>query len=99
MGRDTWTALEDQFLLHLVEAHEFKWNLIAPIMDHRTAKQCRERYNNYLKPGLVRGPWSAGEDERLQELYRERGNKWTEVGNAGPSSGAHAASARLLILR
>lgn len=104
MGRDTWTALEDQFLLHLAEAHEKNWSSIAAMMDCRTAKQCRERYNNYLKPGLVRGPWSPEEDVLLQELHIQRGNKWTEVGNAGtrgnvvpqhrPAAPRHTARAR-----
>lgn len=31
------------------------WNIIAQFMEGRTAKQCRDRYTNYLKPGVLEG--------------------------------------------
>lgn len=42
----------------------------------RTDKQIRERYENHLKEGIVKAPWSPKEEATLIEMHLEHGNKW-----------------------
>ena len=56
-----WSALEDALLLDLTGRFGVTdWCLIASAMETRTARQCRERYKNHVKPnlriGLCRAP-------------------------------------------
>lgn len=41
-----------------------------------TARQCRERYKNYLRPDLSNRPWTLEEDVLLEEKVRSDGTKW-----------------------
>ncbi len=51
-----WSALEDALLLDLTGRLGTKdWCLIASAMETRTARQCRERYKNHVKPNLRTG--------------------------------------------
>lgn len=55
------------------------WDLIAQFIEGRTAKQCRDRYSNYLVPGYFQGEWSEDEDSLLIKLYNEHGPKWSQI--------------------
>ena len=55
------------------------WDLVAQFMEGRTAKQCRDRYSNYLIPGFFQGEWSKEEDQLLIQLYKEHGPKWSTI--------------------
>jgi hypothetical protein len=51
-----WNAQEDALLLDLTTRLGAKdWCLIASAMETRTARQCRERYKNHVKPTLRTG--------------------------------------------
>ncbi|OHS96337.1 Myb-like DNA-binding domain containing protein [Tritrichomonas foetus] len=91
--RNRFTKEEDDYLKYLVEEDYFKnnnhtkiclneepnWNEIAVKMIGRTARQCRERYRNYLQPGINNGPWSQEEEELLEQKYREFGPQWCKL--------------------
>ncbi|KAK8891111.1 hypothetical protein M9Y10_028316 [Tritrichomonas musculus] len=78
--RTRFTKAEDELLKQLVNSQEQpNWNEIAIHMKHRTARQCRERYNNYLRPNLINGPWTPEEDELLIDLYDKYGPKWALI--------------------
>jgi hypothetical protein len=55
------------------------WAVIGQLMGNRTARQCRERYHNYLSPAVKLSPWSCEEDQLLLEKYRELGPKWSQM--------------------
>jgi hypothetical protein len=55
------------------------WLFIAARMPERTARQCKERWKNYLAPSLNRTPWTQEEDQLLLEKQRELGNKWARI--------------------
>jgi hypothetical protein len=75
-----FTAEEDALLLELVEEHGPKdWNAISMIMQTRNARQCRERYKNYLDPSLRSDAWTPDEDALLEEKYAEFGAKWNRI--------------------
>jgi myb proto-oncogene protein len=62
-----------------VEGDPFKckWPEVA---DHlgsgRTGKQCRDRWLNYLRPGIKKGDWSKEEEVLLEEMYAAFGPKY-----------------------
>ena len=78
--RTRFTKAEDELLRQLAESQKNpKWSEIAHQLKGRTARQCRERYNNYLRPDLINGPWTPEEDESLIRLYEMHGPKWALI--------------------
>lgn len=75
-----FTPEEDEKLRNLVQAHGTNsWNLIAGLMGNRNARQCRERWKNYVNPELRNEPWTLEEDKLLVEKYEEYGPKWNKI--------------------
>ena len=71
---------EDDFLTRLVLMNKNpNWNEIASIMRTRNARQCRERWKNYLNPELRCDPWSHEEDQLLIQKYNEFGSHWNKI--------------------
>ena len=78
--RTRFTKEEDERLKQLVSYQDTpNWNDIARYMHNRSARQCRERYNNYLRPTLVNGPWTEEENYLLTSLYEKYGPKWSLI--------------------
>ena len=78
MSRKKFTPEEDQQLRTLVEVNGFKdWKIVSSFMQNRTARQCRERYNDYLNPALNKGEWTIDEEKKLIELIQQYGKKWS----------------------
>ncbi|OHS93547.1 hypothetical protein TRFO_11766 [Tritrichomonas foetus] len=72
-----FTKTEDTKLLSLVHLYgENDWRSVADQMPYRTARQCRERWTNYVNPDLNKKPWSIPEDMCLMLKHQEFGNKW-----------------------
>ena len=74
-----WTDHEDQLLkLAIREYGEKQWRLIAEKVYGRSPIQCLHRWSKILKPGLVKGPWSAHEDLLLKQWVDTQGpQKWS----------------------
>ena len=88
--RRKFTQEEDNEIKYLVEeAGIDNWLEIAEKLGTRTAKQCRDRYNNYLSPGITNMPWSAEEDQLLRDKVAEFGNKWTQIAIFFPCRGSN----------
>ena len=78
--RQLFSPAEDQRLRILVDQlGTASWKEIAKRMPNRTARQCRERYKNYLSPSVVNGPWTPEEDALLIEKVHELGVKWATI--------------------
>jgi hypothetical protein len=62
-----WTAAEDALLQQVIKAQpaQLQWKEIARNFPNRTNVQCYQRWHRSLKPGLVKGPWTAKEDQLL----------------------------------
>lgn len=58
---------------------DIDWNVVAAEMGTKTARQCRERYKNYLSPSLSNGAWTQKEEELLTQKYEEYGPKWAKM--------------------
>ena len=75
-----FTPEEDKKLLELVAAQGARnWPKIAQSLPHRNARQCRERYKNYLAPGVSSRPFSDDEEILLRKLINEYGQKWSLI--------------------
>ena len=78
--RQMFSLEEDKILSEQVRKHgERDWSIIASKLPGRTARQCRERFKNYLSPNVTHVPWKAEEDNLLRKLVEEIGPKWTKL--------------------
>jgi hypothetical protein len=77
---------EDAALKALVEKNGTgNWGLIAGYLKGRTARQCRERWRNYLAPGISTEPWSPEDDQLLSEKHKELGSQWSKIAKFFPN--------------
>jgi hypothetical protein len=80
-SRRKFSSDEDLQLRTLVESMGTRnWEKIAKFMGERTARQCRDRFKNYLVDSLVVDPWTPQEDALLIGHYHLIGPKWVEIG-------------------
>lgn len=79
MGK--WSEEEDEQLRRAVKEFRAKnWKKIAARLRGRTDVQCLHRWQKVLRPGLVKGPWTAEEDATLLRLVRACGTKkWSHI--------------------
>lgn len=78
--RRKFTPQEDIALKYYTdEIGTNNWQEIAKRMPNRNAKQCRDRYNNYLMENHICGPWTPAEDSLIISKYLEIGAKWVEI--------------------
>jgi hypothetical protein len=78
--RHRFLKVEDERLRALVNAYgPGNWDLISSFMDRRNARQCRERYKNYLFPSFQKRPWTPEEEELLAQKVAELGPKWSLI--------------------
>jgi hypothetical protein len=75
-----FSASEDERLTRLVEElGNEDWQAIATHLRGRNARQCRDRWTNYLSPAVGNGPWTFGEDQLLMQKYSEFGPFWKHI--------------------
>ena len=74
-----WTDDEDNYLRAAINEYgEKQWRLISEKVPGRSPIQCLHRWSKILKPGLVKGPWSAQEDLALRNWVESQGpTKWS----------------------
>ena len=89
--RNNWSIAEDKILKEFVQTHNCKkWTKIAQAIQERigikdrTGKQCRERWNNNLNPGIKKRRLSKAEENKIFELQVLFGNKWSEIASHLP---------------
>jgi len=78
-----WTPEEDELLRKFVPLYgEKQWRKISQNIPGRTSIQCLHRWTKILKPGLVKGPWTADEDQKLMLWVKKEGpTKWAQCSN------------------
>lgn len=79
-SRTRFNPEEDARLLEMVSVvGHGNWAAIARAMHTRTARQCRDRFKNFLNPNLRVGDWTEEEDDLLMRLYSEKGSDWNII--------------------
>jgi hypothetical protein len=93
-------AAEDKLLFDAVRRlGTTNWRRIARLLPGRNARQCRERWNNYLSPELVNGEWSRAEEETLWNKYVEVGPHWVAIAKLFPGRSKNSVRNRFLHLQ
>lgn len=74
-----FSTQEDTHLCRLVAEYGPDWYKIAESMSDRSARQCRDRWVNYLSPNINHDPFSPEEDRRLLRLVAQLGTHWRNM--------------------
>jgi hypothetical protein len=78
--KQKFTPEEDNIITSMVQSNGAKkWRLVAEHLNSRTARQCRERWINYLSPCVTHAPWTSEEDSLLREKVSEFGPLWSRI--------------------
>jgi hypothetical protein len=78
--RRPFTVQEDVRLLEIINrSHVINWDMITKQIGGRSARQCRERWLNYLNPQIRSDPWTEDEDRLLLEKINELGHCWASI--------------------
>lgn len=74
-----WTSSEDDLLrVYVAKFGEKKWKKISDLILTRSPLQCLHRWTKILKPGMIKGPWTLDEDQKLIQWVKIYGpNKWS----------------------
>jgi hypothetical protein len=56
-----------------------EWSRIAREITGRSARQCRERWQNYLRPDINNAAWTKEEEDLLVAKYSEYGPCWRVI--------------------
>jgi len=62
-----WTKISEEF------------NKLISVDNHRSARQCRERWINTVDPNVKKGKWIVQEDYMILCLWLQVGNKWHDI--------------------
>lgn len=80
-----WAEQDDSRLIASVEKlGRSRWRCVSLLIGTRSAASCRSRYENRLAPELMRGPWTANEDDILARAVIEQGKNWSVIAKLLP---------------
>jgi hypothetical protein len=78
--RHPFTPEEDARLVLVMQSAEAgRWSDVVQHFPGRTARQCRERWANYLSPAVWSRPWEPHEDELLVTKINDVGRSWSHI--------------------
>jgi hypothetical protein len=84
--KSKFTQGEDELLVGLVkELGVQDWHGVSRRMPGRNARQCRDRWLNYLSPDVENGPWNGEEEQKLLDLVKQFGPSWKHIATFFPS--------------
>jgi hypothetical protein len=95
MARGIWAPGEDDMLRAAVtHLGSKKWTDVARFVTTRTAKQCRERWFNWLCREIRHEPFAPWEDDVIVAKQKEIGNRWSLVAKLLPGRSTNAIKSR-----
>lgn len=78
--RYKFSDAEDQRLSQLVSIYGTRsWGTIASMMQGRSSRQCRDRWNHYLSPSANNEEWTDDEDLVIINQLKLVGKQWTYI--------------------
>lgn len=57
-----------------------QWARVASLLNRKSAKQCKARWNEWLDPSVRKVEWSRAEDEKLLHLAKLMPAQWRTIG-------------------
>ena len=95
-----FTPLEDKLLQVLVEnSTEIDWNAIAAQFYKRNARQCRERWQNYVNPQIRNKEWKPEEDQEILMKVGLVGFHWNAIARTMNGRSGNAVRNRYMALQ
>ena len=70
---------DDEKLIELVNSIGKNWKKIHSELPSWTERQLRDRYSNYLQPGINNSEWTPWEDGMLLTKVNQIGHKWSRL--------------------
>eukprot|EP00986_Skeletonema_menzelii_P007850 scaffold3120_cov140-Skeletonema_menzelii.AAC.9 len=76
-----WKNSEDEILKAAVMKYgKQQWARVASLLNRKSAKQCKARWNEWLDPSVRKVEWSRVEDEKLLHLAKLMPAQWRTIG-------------------
>ena len=98
--KKTFTKDDDDALFIAVQSSPTQdWSEIAKKLGKWTARQCRERWKNYIDPKLLKTKWTSTEDNILLEKHMIYGTNWCKIKEFLPGRATNAIKNRLNYLK
>ncbi|ETO22372.1 hypothetical protein RFI_14827, partial [Reticulomyxa filosa] len=87
-----WKNTEDEILKAAVMKYGLnQWARISSLLVHKSAKQCKARWYEWLDPSIKKTEWSQEEDEKLLHLAKILPCQWRTI---APAIGRTAAQSQ-----
>jgi hypothetical protein len=94
---EPWEAIR---LTELVQIHgTTNWYIIAGHLPGRSARQCRQRWSNYVNPNISKHEWTESENEIVLTTYRDSGPKWCVIAHFLPGGSRNNVENRYFALQ
>lgn len=80
-ARQPFTSEEDRRLIEIMSKVEtMKWSQVSSMLGGgKNARQCRDRWVNYLSPNIKKEDWTEEEDFVIIQSYQNFGSKWAKI--------------------
>ena len=98
--KNKFTKEEDEMLIKAVAScGKLNWRKISLMLPSRNARQCKDRWENYLDPNLNKTPFTIEEDMLLLEKHQEYGPKWVMISKFFNNRSDTSIKSRYLVLK
>ena len=76
----TWKNVEDEILKASVMKYGLnQWSRVSSLLVRKSAKQCKERWYEWLDPKIKKTPWTKDEEEKLLNLAKMFPCQWKTI--------------------
>ncbi|ODV90809.1 hypothetical protein CANCADRAFT_31653 [Tortispora caseinolytica NRRL Y-17796] len=79
--KDTWTNVEDEIVKAAIAKYGLnQWARVSSLLSHKTPKQVKARWDEWLDPNIKKRAWSPEEDRKLLRLAKLMPTQWRTIG-------------------